>query len=144
MKNLKLLFPVLMLVIFVSSLTTADTTDSQEETKQIRVNNLLRGLNSGNNGLKISSAYYLGELKASGATIQLMKMLHEGETEEQRIAAALSLYKIGTAKSIYAIKGTSKFDDSQRVRKICEKLYNAYVYDRLEFSKDTFESYTVN
>jgi HEAT repeat protein len=145
MKKVRFLFPVLIMVIFVSSLVMADTNDAQKkEAEKVRVENLLMGLDSDNNGLMISSAYYLGELKASKATIPLMKMLHEGNTEEQRIAAALSLYKIGSDKSIYAVKGASKFDESKRVRKFCKKLYNVYVYDQIQISKDVFKGYAVN
>ena len=50
-------------------------------------------------------------------------MLRDSEKEEERIAAALSLTKIGTTKAIYFVKEASKYDDSKRVRELCNKFY---------------------
>ncbi|GJQ62116.1 MAG: hypothetical protein SCALA702_11690 [Melioribacteraceae bacterium] len=85
--------------------------------------NLLMGVNSANTGLKVSSAYHLGEIKSDKAVLSLIKMLRDSEKEEERIAAALSLTKIGTTKAIYFVKEASKYDDSKRVRELCNKFY---------------------
>lgn len=95
--------------------------------KEIVVENYLIGLESENNGLMSSSAFYLGELKSQEAVIPLMKILKNSDEEELRIAAALSLLKIGDARGIYAIKRAIKFDESKRVRDICSKFYNNYL-----------------
>ena len=81
------------------------------------------GVNSANTGLKVSSAYHLGEIKSDKAVLSLIKMLRDSEKEEERIAAALSLTKIGTTKAIYFVKEASKYDDSKRVRELCNKFY---------------------
>ncbi len=90
------------------------------------VDNYMVGVNSSNDGLRISSAYFLGEYRVEEAIIPLMKMLHNEKTEEGRIIAALSLTKIGTGKAVYAVKQAAVFDDSQRVRDLCAKFYNSY------------------
>ena len=95
--------------------------------KEIVVENYLIGLESENKGLMSSSAFYLGELKSQEAVIPLMKILKNSDEEELRIAAALSLLKIGEARGIYAIKRAIKFDESKRVRDICSKFYNNYL-----------------
>lgn len=93
------------------------------------IKSLLVGLESTNLGLKTSSAYMIGELKIANAVIPLMRMLRNNESEEARIVAALALYKLGTPTSIFAIKQASRFDDSERVRKMCFRFYAAYVQE---------------
>jgi hypothetical protein len=56
-----------------------------------------------------------------------MKLLHNSSSEELRILAALSLYKIGDSRGIYAIKQSIKFDESKRVQRMCEIFYKAYI-----------------
>ena len=90
------------------------------------IDNYMAGINSGNDGVRISSAYFLGEYKVEEAIIPLMKMLSNEKTDEGRIIAALSLTKIGTGKAVYAVKQAAKFDDSQRVRDLCARFYNSY------------------
>ncbi len=88
-------------------------------------NNLMNGLSSDNFGLRLSSAYYLGEYKSEKAVLPLIKMLHSEKEESARIQAALSLIKIGNAKGIFMVKQAAKFDESQRVRNLCNKFYKA-------------------
>jgi hypothetical protein len=90
------------------------------------VSSLFIGLSSNNLGLMSSSAYMLGELKVTSAVIPLMKILRGNENEDLRIAAALALYKIGTPLAINAVKQSVRFDNSQRVSKLCASFYNEY------------------
>ena len=89
--------------------------------------NLLEGVQSENLGLKISSAYFLGEYKTEKAVMPLIKMLHTEKEESARIQAALSLIKIGNSKGVFMVKQAAKFDESKRVRNFCAKFYNAYL-----------------
>ena len=95
--------------------------------KQINYNeveaNLLAGIDSQNQGLFISSTLKLGDLKSEKAVIPLMKVLKSSNDEASRLAAALALYKIGNNKGMFAVKMASRFDDSKRVRNLCEKFY---------------------
>lgn len=95
--------------------------------KELAIKSLLFGLESKNNGLISSSAYYLGEYNSNQAVIPLMKILKNSGSEELRISAALALLKIGDARGIYAIKRAIKFDESERVSNMCSKFYNAYL-----------------
>lgn len=90
------------------------------------IKSLLMGVNSDNQGLKLSAGYYLGELKSDEAVLSLMNILKNSENDEERIMAALSLSKIGDSRGIYAIKKAIKFDESERVRKLCSLFYNNY------------------
>ena len=91
------------------------------------IDNYLLGINSENEGVKLSSAYLMGEYKITDGVIPLMKILHNGETEEARIIAALSLIKIGTPMSVYSVKEAAKLDDSERVRRICKAFYDNFM-----------------
>ncbi len=89
--------------------------------------NLLIGLKSDNDGLKASSAFMLGELKATEAVVPLMAMLRSGETECCRIVAALALCRIGDERGVYAVKRAVKFDQSEQVAQKCAWFYEQYV-----------------
>lgn len=96
--------------------------DEQRITKQA-TENYIKGLDSENQGIRLSCAYFIGEYKISAGMIPLMKMLHSDPSEYGRIMAALSLTKLGTGQSVFAVKQAAKFDKSQRVRNLCEKFY---------------------
>lgn len=142
---LKVIFVVVLL--FASGLTFADdplTPDpngefskfTKEQLEKIE-NNLLIGLDSENSGLKISCAYFLGEIKSEKALIPLMAMLREGACDEEKIVAALSLYKINNARGLYQVKGAARFSDSERVRRMCDIFYNTYLWEQKHPKSDT-------
>jgi len=95
------------------------------------VQTLIVGLESDNVGLQSSSAYMIGELQLTQATIQLLRILHNEENEDLRISAALALYKIGTPIAIYAVKQAIKFDESERVSKHCASFYGEHQRNKI-------------
>ncbi len=90
---------------------------------------LLSAIESDNLGLSISSIQILGELNSNDAVLPLMKLLHNSENLETRIAASLALYKIGDKRGIYALKMAAKHDNSDRVRKMCSNFYTQYLLE---------------
>lgn len=132
---MKLTLTILLLIII--SITTTDISAKPKVKAKITDNtvaSLMEGLNSENLGLKSSSAYMIGELQLSKALIPLLKILHEDENEEMRIAAALALYKIGSPIAIQAVKQSIRFDDSERVSKLCANFY--YEFSRNKISDE--------
>jgi HEAT repeat protein len=95
--------------------------------------NLLLGIKSNNSGLKTSSAYFLGEMKSNKALIPLLRLLKNGKTEESRIIAALSLYKIESKIGMYRLKYYAQTDESELVRKTFDRLYKIYVSKHYSF-----------
>ncbi|MFZ0453435.1 MAG: HEAT repeat domain-containing protein [Ignavibacteriaceae bacterium] len=89
--------------------------------------NYLEGVKAENIGLKISSSYYLGERKSRKAVIPLMSILKSDKSPEARVMAALSLFKIGDERGIFAIKQAVKFDDNEWVKKMCNIFYQMYI-----------------
>jgi HEAT repeat protein len=112
-----------LLVLAVMLLATTAFASSNEVKKELIEDNLIAGLQSDNLGLKTSSAYFLGEYGSSKCVNSLLKVLKSGETEEERISAAVSLTKIDSDKGTFAVKQRAKYDDSERVRRICTMLY---------------------
>lgn len=90
---------------------------------------LLSSIESNNIGLSISSIQILGELNSNEAVLPLLRILHNSENVESRIAASLSLYKIGDKRGIFALKMAAKHDNSKRVRKMCNSFYNQYLLE---------------
>lgn len=124
MKNIFKSFAVLVVMLSLTGSLFAEHPPVVKRHNSLSMEqNLLMGVNSENTGLKVSSAYHLGEMKSDKAVLSLIKMLRDSKKEEERIAAALSLTKIGTTKAIYFVKEASKFDDSKRVRELCNKFY---------------------
>ncbi|MDZ7625698.1 MAG: HEAT repeat domain-containing protein [Ignavibacteriaceae bacterium] len=121
-------------MLIIIAITTTDISANPKVKAKITDNtvaSLMEGLNSENLGLKSSSAYMIGELQLSKALIPLLKILHEDENEEMRIAAALALYKIGSPIAIQAVKQSIRFDDSERVSKLCANFYSEYLKSKL-------------
>ena len=87
----------------------------------------MNGIHSDNEGLVMSSSYFLGELKSDEAVIPLMKILKSDVNEEARIMAGLSLSKIGDSRGIFAIKQAIRFDKSERVKRMCVNFYQDYL-----------------
>lgn len=130
----KIVYILSLILITASFNTSVFAGENPKEKSRITLDgiekNLLSGVKSENSGLKTSSAYFLGEIKSENAVIPLMGMLHNEIDEGNRLMAALSLFKIGTQKSIYAVKQAAKFDKSERVRRICALFYNVYRFEK--------------
>jgi len=128
MKRRTVLFTFFLLVAF-SFLTYAQTVvpTLTSAKKDCIKKSLLLGMESENLGLQSCAAYMLGEFCCDEAVVPLLKILHNSPYEELRIMAALSLYKIGDSRGIFAIKQAIKYDESKRVRKLCNNFYRAYL-----------------
>ena len=122
---------VLVLMLILSVSIFAGNKNLEEKYKTIE-DNLLVGLQTDNLGLKVSAAYFLGEMKSERAVIPLMKMLKGNTTEEEKLIAALSLAKIKSEKGMFAVKQRIKFDDSKRVQRLCDIFYKNYLFENIE------------
>jgi hypothetical protein len=97
--------------------------------------NLIKGLKSDNVGLQTSCAYFLGEMKSGKALIPLLKLAKHGATEESRIIAGLSLYKIHSKIGMFQLKGMAENDESELVRKVFDRIYRKYQCDNCTFDE---------
>jgi HEAT repeat protein len=132
MKRSKLLFAVSLFLIFSFQIFPQEIADKTSEEMEACFATLQQGLNSDNAGLIAGCTYMLGEVRCQRSIISLLDMLHNSDSEELRILAALSLYKIGDSRGIYAIKQSIKFDESRRVQRMCEIFYKVYLREDTE------------
>jgi hypothetical protein len=131
MKTLLTLFFSLLVVQTLS----AQEPEFPDNKKSLIVDNLTVGIKSENSGLHTSSALVIYELinesylesdDASKAMIPLLKLLKNGKTEEERIAAAMALFQLGNQIGIYQLRGVAVFDDNEKVATVCKNLYYSY------------------
>jgi hypothetical protein len=66
--------------------------------------NYLKGLNSENPSLRVSCAYFLGEMKSEKALIPLMDLFHNTKNDGAKLVAAWSLLKIGNPRGVNLVK----------------------------------------
>jgi hypothetical protein len=72
-------------------------------------------------------------MKSGISLIPLLKLARNGVTEEERIIAGLSLYKIESNIGMHLLKGLSQSDESRRVRNIFSKIYKIYLSNNRSF-----------
>jgi len=122
---------VCFLLFFLTSIYPQDSLKVLKRTNDDSIDlNYLQGVKTENAGLRISASYYLGERKSNKAVIPLMNILHKDKSPEARIMAALSLFKIGDERGIYAIKQAVQFDDNEWVKKMCNIFYQMYLTNK--------------
>jgi len=97
--------------------------------------NMLKGIKSDNTGLQTSCAYFLGEMKSDRAMIPLLRLVRNGGSEETRIIAALSLYKIESKIGMYRLKYLAKTDESELAKRVFDIIYKKYVSDKYSFTE---------
>jgi hypothetical protein len=111
-------------------------TSLTDEDYQQYEDNLLNGIKSDNIGLQTSCAYFLGEMKSDKSLIHLLKLARYGDTEESRIIAGLSLYKIESDIGMYLLKSLRTSDDSEKVRRSFNRIYKKYISDNRSFDNE--------
>lgn len=127
---------ILLTAIILMAMVSMNFAGSKGKAKKV-VNieavseNLLNGVNSQNQGLQVSSAHLLGEFEVQNAVIPLLRVFNNTNSEGVKIAAALSLLKIGDSRGIKAIEFASKYDDSQRVKNMCKRFYLYHVKENM-------------
>jgi RNase P/RNase MRP subunit POP5 len=140
MKRLGLILLIASACLFIS--TTIQAGEGKSKTKKLNLTfeiieaNYLEGLKSDNSGLRASCAYFLGEMKSEKAVLPLMKMLRSEKDGCNRQMAALSLIKIGDPRGVFLVKRTAIYDDCPKVRAMCERFYNAFLFNSLLSNKD--------
>jgi HEAT repeat protein len=125
MKVTKLISTIVISILLLSATTiTGQELNPVVKAKYKTIEaNYLVGLKSDNEGLRISCAYYLGEMRSEKAVHELLKVLREDECYVARIVAALSVIKIGNTNADYMVQRTSLFDEYEGIRKMSEKFY---------------------
>lgn len=128
-------FITVFFALLVVQALSAQVPEFPENNKSVIVDNLIVGIKSENTGLHTSAALvmytlisesYLESDDASEAMIPLLKLLKNGNTDEERVAAAMALFQLGNPIGIYQLRGVAVFDDNEKVATICKNLYYSY------------------
>lgn len=129
MKVSKLFSLILLSLLFLYNVTFAnDELDPRIKAQYSTVEkNLLEGLKSDNEGLRVSCEYYLGEMKSKKAVIPLMHILRDDPSYPARIVAALSLIKIEDPQGVYMVGRSIDFNTNEGVRKMSKKFYLSHL-----------------
>lgn len=129
MKAKLTLATVIVAALLFTNFSYADVnkTTKKANTYETIEQNRLIGLASDNEGVRISAAFNLGEMKSQKAVVPLMKQLRDGTSEEERIIAALSLIKIGDPRGAFMVGRTAKYCDCEKLSYFCEKFYQSYL-----------------
>ena len=136
MKRSTVLFAVSLTLLLSFRILPQETASKNSAEMEACFQSLQQGLISDNDGLKAGCAYMIGELQCQRSVIALLGILHNNPSEELRILAALSLYKLGDSRGIYAIKQAIKYDESERVQRMCEIFYKATLQSPVSNSAD--------
>ena len=136
MKRTGILFSVSLTMLLFTQTLSQEIDEKNFPQKENCISTLIQGLNSDNPGLRAGCIYMFGKLCCDRSVVALLNILHSDPSEELRILAALSLYKINDSRGIYAIKQAIRFDKSERVRRLCETFYKAYLQDKNRGSLD--------
>ena len=123
---------ILLTVVFAFVLSTVSLPQSSGYSKSnssLRVieDNYLKGLKSDNQGLRISCAYFLGEMKSNRAVIPLMQMLSNEQHEGAKIIAAWSLIKIGDPRGVYRVRREADLSTCCSVQCMCDFFYKQHL-----------------
>ena len=128
MKKLLFLWLSLSFVVAIAtvSFAQADKEISTPSKYEAIEANYLTGLNSDNQGLKVSSAYFLGNIKSSRAVIPLMKMFRTEKNNGAKLVAAWSLLKIGDSRGVFLVKRESEIGNCEGINCMLHQLYEDY------------------
>lgn len=128
--SILLLSSLLIAPILAAGADLAKTTH-----KTAIVQSLNLGIKSDNEGLRTSSAVIIKQVidnslirpaEFSSSLIPLLRMLENGKTEDERIAAAVALLSLDNSIGIYRLRGSARFDESEKVRSVSKNLYYFY------------------
>ena len=114
-------------VLAVGSTPVAVGQEQQNPAICRAIPNLLIAIESDNQGLRESAAFFLGEYKCRRAVIPLMAMLKDDPNPSTRALAALALCRIGDERGLFAVQRAVRFDDNVGVKELCAWYYNEYV-----------------
>ena len=129
MKKQGLLWITIVLAFVLSTVAIPQSNVYEDPSLDYRTieNNYLEGLESDNQGLRISCAFYLGEMKSQRAVIPLMKMMGKEDHEGAKIIAAWSLIKIGDQRGIYRVKKEAELSNSCAIKCMCEYFHRQHL-----------------
>ncbi|MFH1194159.1 MAG: hypothetical protein V1720_00525 [bacterium] len=115
--------------VFAMSSTFAQATQPQTKFNEKEIANLKIGIQSENEGLKRSAIYLAGKYALNDLVDVLVEQLKNENKAATRHLIALSLYKIGNAYGMEAVKETAMTDKDARIKRLAAAIYDEYVFE---------------
>ncbi|HSL89725.1 MAG TPA: HEAT repeat domain-containing protein [Ignavibacteriaceae bacterium] len=117
---------ILMMLLFTVTL------NAQNNLKDLTQNayakeNLLKALNSDNDGVRKSAIYMVGSYKLADFANILVDRLENENNESIRLLIAYALFETMDAEGLDAVKVLANKDKSQKVRNISSLIYQEYI-----------------
>ena len=128
MKRLICFFATMVLLFALSTISFPQdiTNPYPQDNYNVIEENYLAGFNSGNTGIKIDCAYFLGEMKSHKAVLPLMELFRNATNGGQKLVAAWSLLKIGDERGVALVKREVDFGDCDEIKCMLHHLCRFY------------------
>ena len=125
MKNIIRVTSSILILIFISINIYAENPPivKKRVSKAAIEENLFVGLKSKNLGLKISSAYMLGEIKSKNAVKDLTDFIKNVDNDKARLTAVLALLKIAASESMVKL---NQEEENDQISQLCERLMSCH------------------
>ena len=122
---------ITLTVFFVmSSFLNSQTVSNQRaELPEYAVKNILIGIESENDGLKMSCIYFAGKYKIFEASQSLVEEIKSSNDDELSKMLAWSLYQIGNDSCWEELQTFVKNHPSKKLRDFCSNLHKIRAYE---------------
>lgn len=117
-RSTTVLLTAALLLTAIINTVNAQNSFKTADVKFYNAGNIISGINSDNKGLMRSSVYFAGKYKITEAQDSLIELLKKSDSSDDRHLLLLSLYNIGTEKSMDAIKKQGLSDEAKKLRHI--------------------------
>lgn len=118
---------LLALLIFSAASFAQSKNSATVFNNKYAIQNLVKGINSENEGVKRNSIYFAGKYGVKEAINPLLDLLQTEENPNTRILIALSLFYINGPEGLHAVKKLAQNDENSKVRNMSQAIYLEYL-----------------